>query len=428
MDSGFRPGDFVVDDRERGVFKVNRRLFTDPSIFELERERIFKYCWLYACHESEFQNDGDFVTRRVGGRPLILVRGQDGVIRGLLNACRHRANIVCREESGNANGFRCFYHAWVYSNTGELLALPGSESYSDAFNPKEMGLRNVPRMESYRGFYFVNYDADAVPLDQYLAGTKEYIDLLTDYCEKGLLVIPGTSYTVRANWKLYYENGGDAYHLMSAHRRYMFDFMGDLGAPITRPLDRGEPMPTLSLGNGHSVIMLRFDTNPFSLAARDELEAKRVRLKARYGVERANRIMDGVGLVNFFPNSIFVDQLRTFRTAFPISADLVEVNQWGMMPREDNDEVRRKRLSNYASFLGPAGFATPDDNEALESCQRGFAADPDEWTYLSRGMKREQSRTTDELHVRAFWRRWCEMIGDDRERVRYEQSDCGDHA
>ena len=66
--------DLVIDDRERGIFRVNRRVFTDPEILEQERREVFDRSWLYAGHESEIANPGDFVTRKVGGRPLILVR------------------------------------------------------------------------------------------------------------------------------------------------------------------------------------------------------------------------------------------------------------------------------------------------------------------------------------------------------------------
>ena len=49
------------------------------------------------------------------------------------------------------------------------------------------------------------------------------------------------------------------------------------------------------------------------------------------------------------------------------------------------------RLDNFLTFLGPGGFATPDDVEMLESCQRGFANREVGWSDISRGMKREQS-------------------------------------
>ena len=98
--------DLIVDDRVRGVFRVNRRVFADPEILELERREVFDRSWLYAGHESEIAKPGDFVTRRVGGRPLILVRDGDGRAHVFLNTCPHRGNIVCREPAGSTRLFR----------------------------------------------------------------------------------------------------------------------------------------------------------------------------------------------------------------------------------------------------------------------------------------------------------------------------------
>ena len=35
----------------------------------------------------------------------------------------------------------------------------------------------------------------------------------------------------------------------------------------------------------------------------------------------------------------------------------------------ESDEMRKTRLNNFLEFLGPGGYATPDDIEALETCQ-----------------------------------------------------------
>ena len=125
----------ILDDREEGIFRVHRSAFVDQEIFELERSQIFDKSWLFAGHISEFSQPGDFITRHVGGRPLILVNGDDGQIRALLNTCRHRGNLVCREHKGKgAEVFRCFYHGWIYNTRGELKGIPGEDAYSDAFD------------------------------------------------------------------------------------------------------------------------------------------------------------------------------------------------------------------------------------------------------------------------------------------------------
>jgi hypothetical protein len=46
----------------------------------------------------------------------------------------------------------------------------------------------------------------------------------------------------------------------------------------------------------------------------------------------------------------------------------------------------------------------------LEACQIGFANREVEWSDISRGMKRERPLQNDELQMRAFWRRWHELM------------------
>ena len=129
----------VLDNREDGLFRVHRSAFTDPQIMALEQRRVFEQCWLYAGHTSEIPQPGDFRARRVAGRPVILVRGSDGVVRVLLNTCTHRGAQVCRESCGNAKTFQCFYHAWTFDNQGRLIGVPGDEAYSAAFDREGLG-------------------------------------------------------------------------------------------------------------------------------------------------------------------------------------------------------------------------------------------------------------------------------------------------
>jgi p-cumate 2,3-dioxygenase alpha subunit len=145
MRDGANAAGLIIDDREDGIFRVHRSVFVDNNILELERSLVFDRCWLFAGHQSEFPNPGDFVTRTVAGRPIILVNGDDGKIRALMNTCRHRGNLVCREHKGKgAEMFRCFYHGWIFNTRGELKGIPGEEAYSDAFDRDALGLEPAP--------------------------------------------------------------------------------------------------------------------------------------------------------------------------------------------------------------------------------------------------------------------------------------------
>jgi len=62
--------------------------------------------------------------------------------------------------------------------------------------------------------------------------------------------------------------------------------------------------------------------------------------------------------------------------------------------------------------LGPGGFATPDDQEALENCQRGYRNQREVgWNDISKGMPRQgPPKNDDEEQMRCFWRQWRQRM------------------
>ena len=206
----------LVDPAQR-IFKVARRNFVDPEIYEAEKERIFDRCWLYLGHSSELPKPGDFISRVVAGRSILFTRDSKGQLRALMNTCPHRGAQVCRERKGNAKSFQCFYHGWVFGADGGLRSQPGQECYAEDFNADgSANLVPVPRLESYRGFWFVCFDRGVQSLEDYLAGAKEWIDIIADQSEMGMTLVGGTQeYQIRANWKLLTENSIDGYHAIN---------------------------------------------------------------------------------------------------------------------------------------------------------------------------------------------------------------------
>src|SRR4051794_10284487 len=406
--------DAVRDDRERGVFRVKRESMTSDAVWRLERERIFDDCWLYIGHDSEIDAPGDFVRRRIAGRPLVFVRGRDGVVRALYNSCTHRGARVCRQEAGNAKSFQCFYHAWTFSTEGALVGIPDKEGYAPAVDPSELGLRHVARLDCHRDFWFVSFNPDAEPLTDYLAGAKEYIDLVADQGREGMRVLPGShQYACNANWKLMVENSIDGYHGAPLHHTY-FAFLASQGDDEGAKQLKTSEARGYDLGNGHAVIDY---PAPFPRAiarwhpifgedAREEIQAIRDELTQRHGEERAYRMAETCRNLFIYPNLLLLDVAGlTIRTVWPLRPDYMELSAYALAPREEGPERLRRRLENFNLFLGPGGLATPDDIEALEACQEGFAATSDDYSDISRGMLRDAG-TVDELQMRAFWREW----------------------
>jgi len=399
-------------------FRVSRHAFVDREVLEAEYAEIFDRCWLYVGHTSEIPKAGDFITRTVSRRSVLFVRDKRGEVRAFLNTCPHRGAQVCRARSGNAKSFQCFYHGWVFGPDGRLRSQSDEESYASGFNDQGAGnLVPVPRLASYRDFWFVSFNPDVENLEDYLAGAKDYIDVICDQSSEGMEIVEGCQeYSIRANWKLLTENSIDGYHASTTHATY-FDYMKNSVGSLASVSLEGK---AFDLGNGHSVLEYSAPWGrpvaqwipAWGEEGREEIDSIYARLKERLGEERAERIARKNRNLFIFPNLVINDIMAvTVRTFFPHEPDYMQVNGWALAPRDESASARKYRLFNFLEFLGPGGFATPDDVEALEQCQRGYASVHEApWNDISKGMTKEQPAYDDELQMRAFWRHWHESV------------------
>lgn len=422
MDEVHMKGRFIIDDRKNHRFRVARETFTSEPVLKRELATIFRRCWLYIGHESEIAKPGDFVTRSVGRRNLIFLRDRKGEARAVFNSCSHRGAEVCRERQGNAKTFQCIYHGWVFRDDGRLLHRSGDEAFAPvAAGDTSLDLTQVPRLEQYRGFYFFNLDSNAISLRDYLGRARDYIDLIADQSRGGMIVVGGTQeYAGRANWKLLAENSIDIYHGSGLHPTYIDYLKSTTGA-----LD---PMSGLGgvardLGQGHGVVEYQGPWGrpiakwipAWGEEGKAEIEKIHADLVQRLGKERADRISHTNRNLLIFPNFVINDiGAITLRTFQPTEVGHMNITSWAIAPEEENERFLRRRLDNFLEFLGPAGFATPDDLEALESCQRGFDNTDAGWSEVSKGMvlsdNGQDEGWEDEGQIRSFWRKWQEYV------------------
>lgn len=420
----------VRDDRENGVFRVNRKAFIDQTIFELEREAIFNHSWLYLGHVSEVAKPTSFVTRKVGGRNIIMNRDRSGRVNAFYNTCSHRGAVLCREKQGRRGSFACPYHGWLYGDHGSLIKIPGSEAYAPAIlNDETLGLKQVERIAEYAGFVFVCFDPDVEDLETHLADAKTVLDYITSQGEHGMEICSGAQeYCTPANWKLMFENSGDGYHAGPTHMSY-FDYISARDADFLAK--QGGDRETLvgvpslnvgirSLGNGHSVIETQGVWGRpcarwvpgWGENSREEIEETKRRIHERFGTERGQLITDVDRNTLMFPNFVVNDLMAiTVRTFYPVSPNYMEINAWALAPIGESNESRERRLQNFVEFFGPAGFASPDDVEMLDLCQQGYANhEAVGWNDISKGMLRDTQAADDEEQMRNFWRKWHQMM------------------
>jgi phenylpropionate dioxygenase-like ring-hydroxylating dioxygenase large terminal subunit len=200
---------------------VDRRIFSDPGVYDAERERVFTRCWLFLAQDSMIPNPGDYMTTFMGEDSVIVCRTNSGDVRALLNTCRHRGNRVCLFDRGHTSTFTCSYHGWSYNLDGELTGVPFlDEAYWGELDKTGLGLVSVPRVERYGSLWFGCWATDAPNLADYLGDLGWYFDRLLLADDLGGLEVVGSrhSYAVRANWKILAENNaGDHYHTLTTH-------------------------------------------------------------------------------------------------------------------------------------------------------------------------------------------------------------------
>ena len=335
--------------------------------------------------------------------------------------------MVVREKKGNALSFRCFYHGWSFNVNGRFASRFDEGNYGkEHYSGGCADLAQVARLESYRDFWFVNFDRNAMSLADYLAGAKEYIDLVADQAEAGMEIVgSGQQYVINANWKLLAENSIDAFHGFPVHSTY-FDYLKNIGS-LRMESSAGDftARGMTNLGNGHAVIeygspwgrpIARWVPS-WGDDKRELVASLRAGLIRRFGEERGMRIAEFSRNMLIFPNLVINDIMAiTIRTFMPEAPDKMTVSAWALGANDEDAELRKLRLFNFLEFLGPGGFATPDDQEALENCQRGYRNMREVgWNDISKGMPRKgPPMNDDEEQMRCFWRQWRDRMGDGR--------------
>ncbi|MGA9855171.1 MAG: aromatic ring-hydroxylating dioxygenase subunit alpha [Gammaproteobacteria bacterium] len=186
-------------------------VYADPEFRAFDREVIFAKNWQLAGRVDQLRNTGDHVVVEIVGKPVILVRGNDGVLRGFFNVCKHRAGPLALE-NGNARQLQCKYHGWTYTLEGQLRAAHEMQEAKD-FDMACVHLDAV-QVGEWQGLVFVALHEPAVKLEQLLAGIKERIVPIE---LSQLQFHTQVYYEMACNWKVYVDNYLEGYHLSQVH-------------------------------------------------------------------------------------------------------------------------------------------------------------------------------------------------------------------
>ena len=190
--------------------------YVDKNLYELELQTVFSNTWQLAARVDQVKQPGQYVTTDIGGEPIVVVRGSDGVLRAFYNVCRHHAAAVMTEAEGKAAQLRCPYHGWTYSLEGELKGTPDFSGVCD-FERGSNGLARV-QVGEWEQWIFVKLDgSNAVTLEDFL--TKPLVEEIGRIKVTDLHWFERRHYSFDCNWKVFVDNYLDGgYHVPYLHK------------------------------------------------------------------------------------------------------------------------------------------------------------------------------------------------------------------
>lgn len=366
---------------------LDNRIYTDASIFEMEKAQIFKAQWKFACHESELKQPGDYRTVSIADSPVFVVKGADGIIRAFLNICPHRGARLLREPQGNLRGHRltCFYHHWTFSTEGKCTTIPLPQGYSnDVVRPENINLRAV-NVEVRHGLVFVKiHNTDPQSLDDFLgAALDEIAEPIQD-----LEVFHYHRVEVKANWKLFVETNCEGYHeLLHLLNR-------------TTALSQPEYMKRKWLlhPNGHHTFQ------PATIAY------EKLRLGDRNEGTLAGMTPNMHIVVDVFPDVMINARSTVVRidSLIPVAPGLTILECRGLAPKSDNPTQRQARVRQHNQVWGPLGRNLPEDIWAIETQWSNMSSNELPYSIIAR---EDNNQATDDAPLRSFYAQWQRLTG-----------------
>ena len=381
---------------------VHRDVYTSPEVFELEMERLWARTWIYAGHASQVPRVGDYATADVAGRPVILVRAEDGEVRVLMNRCAHKGARLVSDAHGHAGRFfRCPYHAWAYDLDGALRAVPLRSGYEGtAFGRTEAaaGLARARHVVDYRGFVFCRLSDEGPDFESYFGASLSSIDNMVDRSPEGRLEVAGgvLRYEHDCNWKMFVENLNDTMHPMVAH---------ESSAGTAKKLWAGQPqdapkpmaieqfvpfassyefferMGVRVFDNGHSYTGVHGSIHS-RYAQIPEYEAAMV---AAHGEARAHAILGEVRHNTvYYPSLTIKGAIQAIRVVRPLAPDRTIVESWTFRLAGAPEALLRRTMTYSRLINSPMSVVGHDDLHCYRAIQQGLAASGNPWISLHR--------------------------------------------
>ena len=389
--------------------------FTSQAYYDLEQDRIFRGdTWSFVGLAAEVPNAGDFKSTRIGETPVILVRDEEGTLNVLQNRCAHRGALVCRERRGTADSLQCVYHQWTYDLQGRLRGVPfrkgvrGQGGMPDSFDMAAFGL-DALRVDAVGDMVFATFSDAVEPLRDYLG--PMICDTIERIFNRPIALLGDQRQAMNGNWKLYAENTRDPYHASLLHL-----FHTTFGLYSTSQ----EGASLVDATHKHSMLYTKSGTTDKDLDRKTYEDSRS--FDAEFALADPSVLAgrpefdDGITLVimTVFPNVVLQQIANTLavRQTVTESPDRFEL-VWTHFGFADDDAEMQAIRIKQSNLIGPAGYISMEDGEAVELVQKAVRRDGDKRSYIAMGGGRAEDtpHIVTESAIVGFWESYRDFLG-----------------
>jgi salicylate 5-hydroxylase large subunit len=399
---------------EEGHTRVPYWVYSSPEIYKREMEVIFGGpAYSFIGFECEIPNPGDFRQTKVGDKPVIFTRDEDGQVRVFANRCAHRGVQFCYETHGKGKTeFICPYHQWTYNLKGDVIAIPFRRGLKKQggmpkdFDMKQHHLQQL-KVATYNGTIFASFDHSMPSFEEYL-GPKMLHWVNRVFNGRPLKVLGYERQRLQSNWKLMFENIKDPYHASLMHvflvsfslfradnpSKVQLDGTGLHGVQISQRGEQKHDDATEDMRQNIAHLTL---ANPSMLQPEKEFPGE------------ATVVMQTI-----WPNLIIQQQSNTLamRQIQCVSPEEFELHWTYFGYADEPEEMTMKRL-RQANLMGPAGFVSADDSEVMEATQFGVSKYPNAKAVVEMGGRdfEDTDHMVTESMIRGFYSGYRKIMG-----------------
>ena len=201
-----------------GVLQNEPAAYTDAGRANLEKRELFLKRPLLVGLSCDLPAPGDCLVFDDAGPSIIVVRGSDGIARGFLNMCTHRASRLLGNDGDGIcerrTRFSCPFHGWTFDLQGALAGIPGRAGF-EGLDVAARSLISVPVTE-WHGMIFVRPTAESEPVDVAVHLDAFAVELMQLQLEQAV-PIRRSRLSAPCNWKIALDTYCEGYHFGILH-------------------------------------------------------------------------------------------------------------------------------------------------------------------------------------------------------------------